>query len=402
MTVSEWMQETSGTNVVWFIKRLSGNDTLANEAHQAGPYIPKEFLFELFPQINLPEAINPDTEISLAIESDADYRDIRVVWYNNRVRSAGTRNETRFTRLGGATSPLLDPESTGALTVFAFHLRPDRTAEHISVWVCRNELEEDLVEEVIGPINPGQWRIWSVDTVRDANESNRQNCWLCPQELPEGWRHTFPSGADIVEKAVSMRRCDQLDVDERLTTRRDCEFEIFRSIEEAFELDTIKRGYDSIDLFVQHAQSILQRRRSRAGRSLELHLKAIFEEENLVEDHDFSYQPETENGNTPDFLFPSISDYRNNEFNTDRLRVLAVKTTCKDRWRQVLNEAQRIQKKHLFTLQEGVSKKQFNQMQEAGLTLVVPKGIFKAFHKDIRPYLISLESFLGDIRLLKL
>jgi hypothetical protein len=110
----------------------------------------------------------------------------------------------------------------------------------------------------------------------------------------------------------------------------------------------------------------------------------------------------TENGNTPDFLFPSVDDYKNHDFNTERLRMLAVKTTCKDRWRQVLNEAQRINDKHLFTLQEGVSKKQFNQMQEAGLTLVVPKGIFKSFHKDIRPYLISLESFLGDIRLLKL
>lgn len=402
MTVSEWMDETFGPSIVWFVKRLSGNDTLANESHQAGPYIPKEFLFDLFPEIHRPEAVNPDTEVSLAIESDADYRDIRVVWYNSKVRNAGTRNETRFTRLGGMASTLLDPESTGALTVFAFHLRPDGTAVHISVWVCRNEIEEDLVEEVIGPINPGQWRIWSATSVTDADELIQQDCWLCQEDIPDEWKQSFPSGAEIVEKAVSMRRGDQLDVDERLTSRRVCEFEIFRSIEEAFELERIKQGYNSIDLFVQHAQTILQRRRSRAGRSLELHLKAIFEEENLVEDMDFSYQPETENGNTPDFLFPSLNAYRDNEFNEDRLKMLAVKTTCKDRWRQVLNEAQRIRKKHLFTLQEGVSKKQFHQMQEAGLTLVVPKGIFKAFHKDIRPHLMSLESFLGDVRLLKL
>ncbi|KMQ76394.1 type II restriction endonuclease [Marinobacter subterrani] len=402
ITVSEWMDETFGPGIVWFVKRLSGNDTLANESHQAGPYIPKEFLFGLFPEIHRPEAINPDTEVSLAIESDADYRDIRVVWYNSKVRNAGTRNETRFTRLGGMASTLLDPESTGALTVFAFHLRPDGTAEHISVWVCRSEIEEDLVEEVIGPINPGQWRIWSATSVTDADELIRQDCWLCQEDIPDEWKQSFPSGAEIVEKAVSMRRGDQLDVDERLTTRRVCEFEIFRSIEEAFELERIKQGYNSIDLFVQHAQTILQRRRSRAGRSLELHLKAIFEEENLVEDTDFSYQPETENGNTPDFLFPSLNAYRDSQFNEGRLKMLAVKTTCKDRWRQVLNEAQRINKKHLFTLQEGVSKKQFHQMQEAGLTLVVPKGIFKAFHKDIRPHLMSLESFLGDVRLLKL
>ncbi len=45
--------------------------------------------------------------------------------------------------------------------------------------------------------------------------------------------------------------------------------------------------------------------------------------------------------------------------------MLAVKTTCKDRWRQILNEAQRIKPKHLLTLQEGVSHRQFDEMQES-------------------------------------
>ena len=32
--------------------------------------------------------------------------------------------------------------------------------------------------------------------------------------------------------------------------------------------------------------------------------------------------------------------------------MLAVKTTCKDRWRQILNEADKIHQVHLFTLRE--------------------------------------------------
>lgn len=60
--------------------------------------------------------------------------------------------------------------------------------------------------------------------------------------------------------------------------------------------------------------------------------------------------------------------------------MLAVKTTCKDRWRQALNEANKINKIYLFTLQEGVSVAQFNEMRAEGVTLVVPSPL----HKNIR------------------
>ncbi len=81
--------------------------------------------------------------------------------------------------------------------------------------------------------------------------------------------------------------------------------------------------------------------------------------------------------------------------------MLAVKTTCKDRWRQILNEAERIPVKHLFTLQEGVSENQFIEMTEAGVRLVVPKALHKSYADPIRPHLQEFESFLGDVRLLK-
>ena len=35
-----------------------------------------------------------------------------------------------------------------------------------------------------------------------------------------------------------------------------------------------------------------------------------------------------------------------------------VKSTCKDRWRQVLSEADRIPNKHLFTLEAAISENQ--------------------------------------------
>lgn len=77
-----------------------------------------------------------------------------------------------------------------------------------------------------------------------------------------------------------------------------------------------------------------------------------------------------------------------------------MKTTCKDRWRQILNEADRIPVKHLLTLQEGVSEGQFREMTEAGVQLVVPVPLVSSFPKSVQPHLQSLESFIGDVRLL--
>ncbi|MEQ1932769.1 MAG: type II restriction endonuclease, partial [Fimbriimonadaceae bacterium] len=73
----------------------------------------------------------------------------------------------------------------------------------------------------------------------------------------------------------------------------------------------------------------------------------------------------------------------------------------KDRWRQIINEADRIAQKHLLTLQEGVSKTQFDEMHTAGVTLVVPQDLHDAYPADVRPHLVTFESFVGEVRLLK-
>ena len=57
------------------------------------------------------------------------------------------------------------------------------------------------------------------------------------------------------------------------------------------------------------------------------------------------------------------------------LVMLGVKSTSKDRWRQVLTEADRIPQKHLCTLEAGISAKQTDEMQRQQLTLVVPTGL---------------------------
>jgi hypothetical protein len=185
--------------------------------------------------------------------------------------------------------------------------------------------------------------------------------------------------------------------DEVLIARRACEYELFLSVEAALESPRIAAGFASVDDFVKHAHTILQRRKARSGRSLELQVRELFLESSLVEGVHFEHQPESENRKRPDFLFPSAKAYKDQTFDAARLRMLAVKTTCKDRWRQVINEADRISQKHLLTLQEGVSGAQFQEMQQAGIVLVVPAPLVSAFPKSVQPSLTTLGQFIHGL-----
>src|SRR5436305_12019791 len=100
--------------------------------------------------------------------------------------------------------------------------------------------------------------------------------------------------------------------------------------------------FQTIESFVGLAQSILQSRKSRSGNSLELHAREIMIEEGLVANLDFCHKPTVESGKKPDFIFPSQAAYDDKTFPDSKLRMLAAKTTCKDRWRQIINEAHRI------------------------------------------------------------
>ena len=399
---ARWMTEFARSDRVWYAKRLSGNDTLANGTHQAGPYIPRDFLNSRFPSLYQPEEPNPEVWFELFVDSHSVRRTVRAVWYNNSLRG-GTRNESRLTNFGGASSPLLDPENTGALAIFAFKRVHDADSTDCRVWICRDQTEAERAEDLIGPVDPAHSVIWSPELGTASERAEAPiRCWLQPHEIPPGWIESFPSGAEILEKAVALSpKHRDLDPDARLLARRECEYQVFRSIEEAVELPGIRTGFDTIDQFVTRAQSVLQRRKVRAGRSLELHVRQILREEQLSEDHHFSYGAESEPRRRPDFLFPSQADYRDPDFPATRLRMLAVKTTCKDRWRQVLNEAARIPIKHLLTLQEGVSENQFREMTESGVRLVVPKRLVKRFPPGVRTELTTLDGFLEDVRNLR-
>jgi type II restriction enzyme len=107
----------------------------------------------------------------------------------------------------------------------------------------------------------------------------------------------------------------------------------------------------------------------------------------------------TEDNKKPDFIFPSLEAYLNPNFENKNLFVLASKTTCKDRWRQILNEADNVKTKYLFTLQQGISKNQLEEMYKYNVCLIVPKLYLKSFPESFRERILTLEKFVSKVQL---
>lgn len=151
---------------------------------------------------------------------------------------------------------------------------------------------------------------------------------------------------------------------------------------------------DDVDGFIAYSLAIQNRRKSRVGHAFENHISSIFENQHIIYDH----SKITENNSKPDFIFPSISAYRNLSFDANRLTILGAKTTCKDRWRQVLAEANRVQNKHLITLEPSISENQTKEMMNSRLQLVVPKPLHITFTSDQRRWLLTFDDFIDQVR----
>ena len=149
-----------------------------------------------------------------------------------------------------------------------------------------------------------------------------------------------------------------------------------------------------VDGFVRFSLSVQNSRKSRMGQSLEHHLEAVFRTYGIS----YVRGAVTENNQRPDFLFPSAeADWAAPEAGHPCLTMLAAKSTCKDRWRQVLVEAAKIPRKHLMTLEPGISSAQTTQMENSGLQLVVPQSIHESYTNEQRAWLWSLAAFLRDV-----
>ncbi|MBX3585409.1 MAG: restriction endonuclease [Ramlibacter sp.] len=169
---------------------------------------------------------------------------------------------------------------------------------------------------------------------------------------------------------------------------------LFRSLERAIVSVQLEEPFETVDAFIDLSLSVQNRRKSRVGHALENHLEAIFKATGTL----YQRGAKTEGNARPDFLFPSAMAYADPRMKSPPLRMLAAKSTCKDRWRQILAEAERIPEKHLFTLETAISKSQTDEMQAHRVQLVVPPSVKKTYSESQQSWLIGLGEFILLVR----
>jgi hypothetical protein len=203
---------------------------------------------------------------------------------------------------------------------------------------------------------------------------------------------TFPSTRDF--SAFAQQSVSGVDArenpDEAILLWLEQEELLFRTLERYFVKEQLDQGFRDVDHFIRYSLSVQNRRKSRAGYAFENHLETVFRL------HDVAYDREakTENRSRPDFLFPGHEMYHNDGFPTPHLTMMGVKSTCKDRWRQVLAEAARIERKHLITLEPGISENQTDEMKDSSLQLVLPSDLQNTYSQAQRSWLMSLGEFI--------
>ena len=216
-------------------------------------------------------------------------------------------------------------------------------------------------------------------------------------EMIDSFGDAFPT----TRKFSSFARSTLSDVDpvdqpdEALVSWFAREESLFRTFEKHLVAERLKAGFeDDIDGFISFSLSVHNRRKSRAGHALENHMEQILLDHNIQ----YSRGARTEGKAKPDFLFPGIDNYRDPEYPAEKLTMLGSKTSAKDRWRQILTEAERIPAKHLLTLEPGISPNQTDEMKEHNVSLVLPEELHESYLNSQRPDLINIEEFLSIIK----
>lgn len=203
----------------------------------------------------------------------------------------------------------------------------------------------------------------------------------------------FPSTREFSAFArKTLKSVDPLaDPDAAVLAWLDQEELLFRTLERHFVQEKLEDGFgNDVDQFISYSLSVQNRRKSRAGHAFENHLEQVFRAHNVM----FDRGAKTENRSKPDFLFPGARYYRDGGFPAARLTMLGAKSTCKDRWRQVLAEAARIDQKHLVTLEPGISENQTSEMQHQLLQLVLPTELQETYSESQQNWLMSLGDFI--------
>jgi hypothetical protein len=326
----------------------------------------------------------------------------KLSWYDSR-RKHATRTEWR---LYFSTTAVSDEMSEGDLVIFG-----DRTDDTIIVIVAAagSTYESQLLwlfglHRDLGDMQIAKPENGSDRELNYAARTILSELGIELEETDEDYLDImldrFGGGFPTTREFSSFARETLTDVDPvadpdaAVLAWLDQEEILFRTLERHFVEQKLEDGFGGdVDQFISYSLSVQNRRKSRAGHAFENQLEQVFEAHDVLYDRG----AKTEGRSKPDFLFPGAQYYHDESFPVDRLTMLGAKSTCKDRWRQVLAEATRIDQKHLITLEAGISENQTDEMQNQSLQLVLPEELQDTYTGAQQSWLMPLDDFIDLI-----
>ena len=361
-----------------YVKFLSANDLGLTGPHQRGIYLSKD-CWPFF--LDAPGPDGENVERLMSIDWGEGRRTPAMFkWYG------ASKREYRITQ----TTALFrhrEERSLGALFLLL-----DASDTHGELLGRVLESDDDI-EQVLNFLG-----ITPAETAQTLNfDLNQRLLPFCETYLKETGG-SFPDTADISRRSQRVfedlygpTRIDEPDT--ALLNLIEIEYTLFRYIERRVYEPLLTKQFERVEDLLAVSLEINNRRKSRAGLALENHLQYLFRR--LMIPH--GYQIATEDNRKPDFIFPGSEAYRDPAFPGERLFFLAAKTTCKDRWRQILNEAERIPVKYLCTLQQGFSSAQLAEMRDAKVVPVIPSAYHSHCKQEDRALLLTVAEFLERV-----
>lgn len=381
--VNAAIEKTISSKGNTFCKFLTANDSGETGGHQSGYLISNSALKMFFTKPR--EELDKVSKQIIKVKWHNDFEtESCITWYESK-------KELRITKLGKGFS-FRGAEYTGALFVLIKVSESDYEG-----YIFEQEEDIDSYLDCFGLTPVDLNRMVYNDLTFEGREK------LVLGEYAKNFGGNFPSSVEMskaarmIYDAVSVAKVDSVKrPDDALVGWVREEYNLFQALENELYSCVLKQGFRTVDEFVELANKVLNRRKSRAGKSLEHHLAALF----LNNEVKFAEQVVTEGNKKPDFIFPSGEAYHDLTFPTYKLTMLAAKTTCKDRWRQILNEADRLKddKKYLCTLQQGISVAQMNEMRDEGVVLVVPKPHISAYSKEVQDRIWTVQKFISYVK----
>lgn len=360
-------------------KVVSPTDAGRSGSRQGGIYLPRQ-AWRAFSSRPPVEEENHREAVTLRW-ADGLTSQAMLHWYGK-----GTRSEFRLTR----TTSQITEQHVGDLLV----LIPQGAAQFSAHLLNTDAAMEEFYSAL--SLEPAtRWSVYEKGTAATAAPGSIE-AWAAR----EAEKHAaFPSGktmAALARQAVTECRpgMESQSADERLLAWMEAEYAIYRAIESRLCAAQVQQKFATVEEFLNAAATIANRRKSRAGHSLEAHVEHLLREAGIT----FEAQATIDGSVKPDILLPGRAAYEDPGHPANDLVVLGLKTTCRDRWRQVLNEGKRVPAKHLLTLQPAMSQAQLEEMREARLQLIVPAPLHNGYDLPPGSRLLSVAEFVQEMR----